>query len=410
MSTTRGTEAVDYNPIYDPFTTEFQENPFPVYKRLRDEAPVYYNEKWDFYALSRFEDVRDAARDPETFKSFEGIDIDDTAKDQSGPGFLPDIDNPRHDQLRGIVQRSFMPRSIKLLTDDIRNVVEGLVDGFAPAGTADIAQDLAWPTPYEIFFNLLGMPHGQEREQLIRWSHGLKDREPGSAALTPFARESTEELRKYLAELLAERRRNPGNDLLTTIVQAEIDGAPFAEEDIDPASEMVGLVFVLYLAGIETTAGLISTIFQELAAKPDQQKALRENPDLIPNAVEEALRYNTPLQVAGRTTSRPVELHGVTIPEGKRVFLVYGAANHDERQFENPEEFNALRPPVRHLAFGEGLHGCLGNPLARLEAITALQVTLPRIGEFELDGPVRRYRTTPNASVLDRLPIRFAPA
>jgi cytochrome P450 len=161
---------------YDPFSVQFQENPFPFYKWMRDEAPVYQSEKWGFWALSRFEDVRAAARDPETFRSFEGIDIDDTAKEQSGPGFLPDIDNPRHDQLRKLVQRHFLPRSVAKLEDQIREVVRSLVEPWRDKSQVDVAQALSWPLPYEVFYNLLGMPTGKERQDLIKWSHQLKDR------------------------------------------------------------------------------------------------------------------------------------------------------------------------------------------------------------------------------------------
>lgn len=393
--------------VYDPFSVAFQENPFPVYRRLRTEAPVYYNEKWNFWALSRYDDVRAAIVDYDTFINHPGIDLDAT-NSQGGEGNLPNIDNPRHDQLRGVVQRLFMPRSIAALTDDIRGITVDLVEKFARRGAADIAQELSWPLPYEVFFNFLGLPDGDERAQLIEWSHGLKDRVPDSDQLTPKAIASTENSRAYLAELLAERRRRPRNDLLTHVVQSTIGGVPFAERDIEPASEIVGLVFGLYLAGIETTAGLLSTLFHELATHPDQQRALREDPSLIPNAVEEGLRYRTPLQLTVRTATRDVELHGVTIPAGSRVAMVIGAANHDERQYENAHEYNALRPAVRHLGFGEGLHGCLGNPLARLEAKIALEVALPRLGQFVLSGTPVRYPSTPNMAVLDNLPVEFS--
>ena len=394
--------------VYDPFSVAFQEDPFPVYQRLRDEAPVYYNEKWDFWALSRYDDVRAALLDPATFINHPGIDLDAT-NDQGGAGNLPIIDNPRHDDLRAVVQREFMPRSIATLESDVRRVTHRLVDSFAARGSVDLAQELSWPLPYTVFFDFLGLPVGEEREQLIAWSHGLKDRVPDDDQLTPHAVECTDRSRVYLAGLLEERRRRPRADLLTHIVQSDIAGVPFAEEHIEPASEMVGLVFGLYLAGIETTAGLLSTLFQELAARPDQQRALREDPSLIPGAVEEGLRFRTPLQLTVRHLTRDVELHGVRIPAGDRVAMVVGAANHDERQFERPHEYDALRPPARHLGFGEGLHGCLGNPLARLEARVALEVVLPRLGELRPDGPPVRYASTPNMAVLDRLPLAFDP-
>ncbi|GAA3072148.1 cytochrome P450 [Pseudonocardia yunnanensis] len=399
--------------VYDPYSAAFKADPWPVYRRLRDSAPVYVSEKWGFHALSRFDDVRAAARDHETFLSFEGIDIDDTAKDMSAPGFLPDIDNPRHDQLRRIVQRTFLPRTIAKLEDDVRRVVTGLVDRFADAGEADIAQDLSWPIPYAVFFDVLGLPTtGSDRADLERWSHGLKDRENDDPRLTPVAWDALHNTKDYLAEILMERRRNPREDLLSTLVTASVDdhgGVPFAPPVIDRDSEIVGLAFVLFMAGVESTAALLSTAFRELALNPDQRSLLLADPSLVPAAVEEALRFDAPLQVAGRTTTRDVHLHDTAIPAGERVFLVYGSANRDDRQYENPDRFDVTRPQKRHMSFGEGLHGCLGAPLARLEARVALEVTLPRLGNYTISGPMRLYRSTPNMRVLDHLPISFTP-
>ncbi|RTL66970.1 MAG: cytochrome P450 [Pseudonocardiaceae bacterium] len=400
--------------VYDPYSAAFKDDPWPVYRRLRDEAPVYHSEKWGFWALSRFSDVRAAARDHETYLSFEGIDIDDTAKDMSAPGFLPDIDNPRHDQLRRIVQRTFIPRTIAKLEDDVRRVVTGLVDRFADTGSADLAQDLSWPIPYAVFFDVLGLPTtGSDREDLVRWSHGLKDREDDDPRLTPVAWDALHNTKDYLAQVLTERRANPREDLLSTLVTASVedhDGLPYAPARIDRDSEIVGLAFVLFMAGVESTSALLSTAFRELALHPEQAAGLVADPSGIPAAIEESLRFDAPLQVAGRTTTRDAELHGVTIPAGERVFLVYGSANRDERQFDDPERFDVTRPPQRHMAFSEGLHGCLGAPLARLEARIALEVALPRMGRYEISGPLTRYRSTPNMRVLDSLPVSFTPS
>lgn len=400
--------------VYDPFSAAFKADPWPVYRRLRDEAPVYHSKKWGFWALSRFDDVRAAARDHQSYLSFEGIDIDDTAKDMSSAGFLPDIDNPRHDQLRRIVQRTFLPRSIAKLEHDVRQVITGLVDRFADTGQADIGQDLSWPIPYAVFFDLLGLPlTGPDRANLVAWSHGLKDRENDDPRLTPIAWKALHNTKDYLAELLTDRRAHPRDDLLTTLVTAEVEdrqGEPFAPPLITRDSEIVGLAFVLFMAGVESTSALLSTAFRELALHPDQRAALVADPSKIPEAVEEALRYDAPLQVAGRTTTRDVELHGVTIPAGERVFLVYASANRDERQYENPDRFDVFRQQRRHMSFSEGLHGCLGAPLARLEARVALEVALPRLGDYRISGPMRLYRSTPNMRVLDSLPITFAPS
>ncbi len=394
--------------VYDPFSDAFKDDPFSVYQQLRDDAPLYHNEKWGFWALSRFEDVRAAARDPQTFLSFEGIDIDDTAKDMSSPGFLPDIDNPRHDQLRSVVQRTFLPRPVARLEAQIRQVVERLVDEFADAGTADLATQLAWPLPYEVFFDVLGLPtSGPDRDDLVGWSHGLKDREPDDPSLTPVAWNALASTKGYLAQVLSERRERPREDLLTTLATAEVDGVPFADPEITPESEIVGLTFVLFMAGIESTAGLLSTAFRALADEPEQRARLVADPRAVPGAVEEAVRFDCPLQVVGRTTSTPVTLHGRTMPEGARVFLLYGSANRDERRYEHADRFDAFRGTSRHLGFGEGLHGCLGAPLARLEAKVALEVALPRLGDYRVSGPVKRYRSTPNMRVTASLPVTF---
>ncbi len=394
---------------YDPFSREFQADPFPVYRWMRDEAPVFYSEKWNWWALSRFEDVRAAATDPQTFLSYEGIDIDDTAKDQSGPGFLPDIDNPRHDQIRRMIQPQLLPNRIAEREDAVRAVVRGLVDAWRHRGTVDLAQELAWPMPNEVFFDLLGLPAAREqgREQLNRWVHELKDRKPDDARLTPVAKAATTGIQSYFIDLLHERRARPRADLVTHVVTAEIDGVPFAEEDFGPASEVLGLMMVLFLGGVESTAGLTGTLFKLLAENPDQRAILRENPALIPDAVEEAIRLATPLQLVGRTTSREVTLHGVTIPAGGRVVLVYGAANRDERRFADPDRFDVTRGRFRHLGFGEGMHGCLGAPLARLEAKVALEEALPVLGDYTIAAPPERYRTTPNMYVWDHLHLAF---
>src|SRR5690349_22415202 len=236
---------------YDPFSQKFQADPFPVYKWMRDEAPVFYSETWNWWALSRFEDVRAAATDPQTFLSYEGIDIDDTAKDQSGPGFLPDVDNPRHDQIRRIVQPQLLPQRIAQREDVVRATVRRLIHAWRARGTVDLAQELAWPTPNEVFFDLLGLPEsGPDRARLERWVHELKDRKPHDARLTPIAQIGRAGIQSYFVDLLNERRRNPRQDLVTHLVNAEIDGVSFADDHIEPASEVMGLMMVLFLGGV----------------------------------------------------------------------------------------------------------------------------------------------------------------
>jgi cytochrome P450/ferredoxin-NADP reductase len=406
---------------YDPFRPDFYtSDPFAVYRRMRDEAPVYWSERWGWYALTRFEDVRAAALDADTFRSFEGMDIDDSRLEQVPPGSIGSMDNPRHDQVRSVVQPYFLPRRIARLEDGIRAVVRDLVASWRDRaaegrGTVDIAQELAWPMPFDVFFHLMGLPSRHDRdplerarrEQLEHWTHELKDRVPGTPHLTPVARAATAGVQQFFIDILEERRRAGRDDLVTEFVRADIDGVPFVGEEVTPQSEVSGLMMILFLGGVESTAGLTGTLFKLLAENPDQRALLQADPSLIPAAVEEAMRLITPLQLTARTTSREVTLHGVTMPAGSRVVLIPGAANRDERRYPDPDRFDITRDRGRHLGFGEGVHGCLGAPLARLEARIALEEALPVLGDYEPAGPPTFYPSSPNMYVWKNLPIGF---
>ena len=406
--------ALRYNPFAPDFYTS---NPFEVYRSMRDHAPVYRSEEFGWWVLTRFEDVRAAITDSDTFRSFEGMDIDDSALEQAPPGSLPNMDNPRHDDVRRIVQPYFLPRRVAELESGIRTVVRGLVDSWRSRGAVDLAEDLAWPMPFDVFFHVMGLPgRGDQnpeqlarREQLERWTHELKDRVPGTPHLTPVARAATAGVQQYFIDLLEERRRNGQSDLVTHFVRSDVDGVPFVSEEVTPTSEVSGLMLVLFLGGVESTAGLTGNLFKLLAENPDQRALLQRDPTLIPDAVEEALRLITPLQLTARTTSREVTLHGVTIPAGGRVVLIPGAGNRDDRQFPDPDRFDITRGRSRHLGFGEGVHGCLGAPLARLEARIALEEALPVLGDYELAGAPTFYPSSPNMYVWKKLPVTFEP-
>jgi cytochrome P450 len=406
------TSTIEYNPFDPSFYTS---DPVSVYRRMRNEAPVYHSEQWGWYALSRFEDIRAAITDSETFLSFEGMDIDDTAKDQKAPGSLPDMDNPRHDEIRRVVQPFFLPRRIAKLKEEIRAVIRNLIEPWGDRGSVDLAQELAWPMPFEVFFELVGLPGRRDadpeqvarRMQLEEWTNDLHGRVPGTPHLTPEAKAATTKIVQYYIDLLQDRRHNPRNDMVTQLVNAHIDGVPFVDGEITPRSEISGLMMVLFLGGVDSTAGLTTSLFKLLAENPDQRAMLLQDPSLIPAAIEETLRCSPPLQLTARTTSREVTLHGVTIPKGGRVVLVVGSGNRDERQFPDPDKFDVTRGRFRHLGFGEGLHGCLGAPLARLEATTAAEEVLPVLGEYELSSPPAFCPSSPNMFVWEHVPVTF---
>src|SRR4051812_47779308 len=271
--------------------------------------------------------------------------------------------------------------------------------------------------PFDVFFHVMGLPSRSEkdpeqlarRDQLERWTHELKDRVPGTPHLTPVAGAATAGVQQHFIDLLEERRRQGRDDLVTHFVRSDIDGVPFVSEEVTPSSEVSGLMLVLYLGGVESTAGLTGNLFKLLAENPDQRALLQRDPTLIPAAIEEALRYITPLQLTARTTSREVTLHGVTLPAGSRVVLVTGAANRDERQFPDADRFDITRARSRHLGFGEGVHGCLGAPLARLEARIALEEALPVLGDYELAGPPGLYPRPPHKYVWEKPPGALHP-
>jgi cytochrome P450 len=402
------------SPVYNPFDPGFYTTrPFETYRWMRDEAPVWRSQAFGWYAITRYDDVRTVLLDPDLFRSFEGMDIDNTFVEQmSGGGSLGNIDNPRHDEIRAVVQPSFLPRRVGAQSDKIRDVVRGHLAAWRDRGTVDLAQEIAWPTPFDVFFSIMGLPKEDqaERDQLERWVHGLKGRVPGTPDFTPEAIEADKGIREYFINLLQDRRTNPRDDVVSTLVHASINGVPFTDEHITPAAEVMGLMMILFLGGVESTAGLIGTLFKLLAENPDQRRRLLADPSLIPLAVEEAVRWATPLQLTARTAMREVTLHGVTIPARARVVAVVGAANRDDRQFDDPDTFTLDRGPViKHVGFGEGVHGCLGAPLARVEARIVMEEALPVLGEYELAGEPVFYPSSPNMYVWWNLPVRFTP-
>ena len=279
----------------------------------------------------------------------------------------------------------------------------------------DLAQELAWPMPFDVFFQLVGLPGKRDespeqvarRELLEEWTNDLHGRVPGTPHLTPEAKAATAKIQRYYIEMLEERRRNPQNDLVSQLVNAHINGVPFVDGEITPTSEISGLMMVLFLGGVDSTAGLTTSLFTLLAENPDQRALLQRDPSLIPAAVEETLRCSPPLQLTARTTAREVTLHGVTIPAGGRVVLVLGAANRDERQFPDPDKFDVTRGRFRHMGFGEGVHGCLGAPLARLEATTAAEEALPLLGDYALSSPPVFCPSSPNMYVWNNVRVTF---
>jgi cytochrome P450 len=370
--------------LWDPFAHSTVADPFSTYRQMREEHPVYHNAEHDVWALTRFDDVQQAARDWRTFSNAAGVDLDDTT-DVFGPGNFIDSDPVRHDQLRALVKHRFTPMAVAELERGIRERVRALLSPVVEEGSGDIVRALAWPLPVATVCDLVGFP-AADAPQLQAWVAAAIHRLPGEGRSPASARRAVGEMHEYFVEISADRCRRPRDDLLSAIATGEAGGSRLTEE-------IVGLCTLLSVAGSETTFSLIGNAFWLFASHPEQRRRLVNDQSMIPAALEEVLRAESPVQYLGRVTTRDVDLHGTTIPAGKRVALIFGAANRDERRWEDPDSFEITRPAKRNLAFGEGIHHCLGAPLARLEGRIVLEELVRVMPEFSLHGPGERTST-----------------
>ena len=388
--------AVDWNPLVG------LDDPYPVYRRLRDEAPVYHAERSDLWALSRFDDVQAAAKDWETYSTSlggRGNDVDDTYQLFLPAGDMAGVDPPIHTRLRGALRLAFSPSALRSRFEPIvrRKVIE-LIDAFADAGRADFARDLARPLPGTTMFSWFGFPQ-EDHPQLLAWFSDMLERDAGDRALPARAIAGRDHMRAYMQAAAAERLRAPREDLMSVLVEAREAGSLSSDE-------LLGASMLLFVAGITTTSGLISNSLLHLARFPDQRKLIRDDPSVIPAAIEELLRFDAPIQALARTASRDVVAHDRVIPEGARVVLVWASANRDERRWVDPDRLDITRNPQRHVSFGDGIHHCLGAPLARLEARIVFEELFRRIPEYAVAGPIVRIKT-PTDRALESLPVEF---
>jgi cytochrome P450 len=391
---------------FNPMDPEFVANPYPTYHRLRAEDPVHLS-PLGFWVLTRYDDVVTALRDSrfakEAIAAFVaarfGIAI-------SGIGLsMLDRDPPDHTRLRGLVSKAFTPRVVETLRPHIQQIVDGLLDRVQPAGAMDLIDDFAYPLPVIVICEMLGVPV-EDRERFRQW--GLDIARGLDAIMLPPDSEVTQRsavartaLTEYFRALIAERRAAPRADMLSGLIAAEEAGDKLSEE------ELLATCILLLVAGHETTVNLIGNGTLALLRHPDQLRKLRENPALIGTAIEELLRYDGPVQRTARIPSEDVVIGGRTIAKGEMVMPFIGAADRDPSQFPDPDRLDITRQDNRHIAFGLGIHFCLGAPLARLEGQLAINTLVQRLPKLALATDTPPYRHSLTLRGLSTLPVAF---
>jgi cytochrome P450 len=392
-------------------TKEQRRDPYGFYATMRENQPVAYDDATDLWAVYRYDDVRTVLTDHATFSSAFRRRPNDRFPDHPMRTTLLGSDPPQHTQLRGLISRAFTPRAIANLEPRIREITNDLLDAVIPTGSMDLLADLAAPLPITVIAEMLGIPTA-DRQQFKRWSDAVigaldtltPDAGAGSnEATTRF--QALDEMDAYFSDVVDERRAAPRDDLISRLATAAVDGARLAQEDI------LAFCSLLLIAGNITTTNLLGNALPLLLERPAELARLRAEPSLIPLAIEEVLRFESPVQATVRSTTRAVEIAGTTIPEGQRVLTWLASANRDPARFETPECFIIDRPSNPHVAFGSGIHYCLGAPLSRLEGRVALEVLLARLTDLERAdaGPLPLNGGLILRGVA-RLPLRFTVA
>jgi cytochrome P450 len=391
---------------FDPFSAEYFDDPSEVYRRLRDEAPVYFSERYGFYALSRFEDVVSAHRDWRAFSSAHGVELSSLTKD---PEFVRSLamiimmDPPEHDRFRALVSRVFTPRAVTALEPMIREVIGGYLDELADHDDFDLVQDFSAPFPVEIISRMLGVPDG-ERQQIRRWLDLSLHREPGEVDPSPEGSKALLDLVVYFHALAQQKRRQPEDDMLTRLTQVSVDRGDGTETQLTD-DEIAGFATLLGGAGAETVTKLVGNAGVLFSRHPDQWAKVRDDRARVVPAVEEILRLLPPSQYQGRFSNEDRTFEGGTIPAGFPVLLLTGAATRDPRAFERPDDFDIDRPPAVAIGFGHGVHSCLGAALARLESRIAIEELARRWTRLDVDEAGLRRVTMSNVAGYKRVPV-----
>jgi cytochrome P450 len=379
-------------------------NPFPIYAQMRRSDPVYFDPRRKNYNIFRFEDVQRVLSEYATFSSQFTGGQSDAAEPFSAS--MISSDPPKHRKLRTLVTQAFTPRAVEALTPRIHAIVNEYLDAVYPSGQMDVIEQLGYPLPVIVIAELLGVPV-EDRAKFKNWSDivvSLADL-GGEIDYEAFNNAAVMEMSAYFFNMIEQRRVNPSDDLISGLLQAEVDNERLS------MIELLGFCALILVAGNETTTNLIGNAVLTFAEHPEVWERLRQEPDILPAAIEEVLRYRSPVQSMFRVTKEAATLAGTTIPANQPLVAWIGSANHDEDQFPEPDKFDIDRKPNKHLAFGHGIHYCLGAPLARLEASIALRGMLERFSSIQL-APGAKLERIPSILIygLRCLPVTFTKA
>ena len=392
---------------FKPFDPQFRRNPFPIYARGRRESPVMLHADLPIASVFGYDDIVEILKDPETWSSVFPVPAELDAR-RDLPRSMLAQDPPEHTRLRNLVSQAFTPRMISRLEPRIEQIAQELVGAAVRRREVDLVDALTHPLPMVVIAEIIGIPL-EDREHFKKWSEaliatlgvGLMQGAPGSRSIEAQIG-VIEEMRSYFSQLVERRRAEPREDLLSGLVAAELEGSKLS------FNEMLQMLVLLLVAGNETTTTLIGNAVIELLEHPEQLAQLRRQPELISGAIEEVLRFASPVQFDPRRAMRSVGLKGCKIEKGRVVICWLGSANRDETVFEEPDRFQLTRPSNRHLAFGFGPHYCLGANLARLEAQTALRVLLERTESFRrLDDEPLPLHPSPVFRGFTKLPLKL---
>jgi len=389
---------------FDPFAYAFHEDPYPVYRALREHAPAYKSPEMGFWALSRHADVVAGFKDAERLCNSGGISLEmgDLGGDMSAVLSILGMDPPRHTRMRSLVSRGFTPRRVAELEPRVRRMATAYIDRFIEQGRCDFVADFAGRLPMDVVSEMLGVP-ASDRDQLRAWADTVLHREEGVRGVPPEGVAASMRLLEYFFKLVAARRKQPGADLASALLQVELDGDRLDEKDI------IAFCYLMIIAGNETTTKLLANALFWLEKSPAARAEVCADLALVPNWVEETLRYDNSTQLMARTATRDFELHGEKLRRGEKVLLLIGSANRDERVFPRPDVFDIHRDTSESLAFGKGIHFCLGAALARLEGRVSLEEVLRRLPDYRVDASgLQRVHST-NVRGFSALPIAFTP-